>query len=576
MELLVVAFVAFLGWRLFGRRGAATPRLAGTAAAVGWCAGTNWRVVQPLARGDTRAVLRHPAFVAGVVLTPLMLLLSTNDSATGSAPTWRDISPAIALALVPLAWLTIIAVNLVALRPRRSGAEELFAALPAPQPVRSSATLVAAIGPVAVAAALAAGWVALTGTRGDVIGSPEWPEIAVGVVIVAGGVAVAVAVARWLPSAVFGVIAAVATAFIQARFLDVTTWPWDRTEGDPLRFLGFIADVTGVGDPALEVRPAGWHLLYLAGLVVVMAGVALAREGLRRPVVGMLVAALLIAAGAAWKQTRPPSAARTAEMVAYLTDPAARQRCETSASARYCAYPGFTASIPDWRDWVESTLGVLPSGAIERRGPLEVTQRPAIIVGNEGCAPSAYEDSLPPDVAARVSSAELWPADDRVHPGFSEETFPCSSRDVHGFFLAVQTGAWAVGLPPAPHGHDQRCTATGQARAVIALWAAAAGTPDGAGTLRDVADEGATGDGTLITFGEEWNAPPMWGVDYAVADAELALALLDRPPAEVTEALADDWVRWTDPTTSSAALARALDVGAPAEVADAAAASACP
>jgi hypothetical protein len=248
-------------------------------------------------------------------------------------------------------------------------------------------------------------------------------------------------------------------------------------------------------------------------------------------------------------------------MVAYLTDPAAFQRCEVVAGVRYCAYPGFANAIDDWSERVETTLGVLPTVAADWRGSLEVVQRPANIVGNEGCSPAPFEASLPPPVAARVSPAGLWPADHNVHPGFAEETFPCSDEDVHGFFLAVQVGAWAVGLPPAPHGRNERCTATGQARAAVALWAAAAGTPDGERLLRAVLDEGANGDGTLITFdGGDWNAPPMWGVDYAATDVAVALALLGRPPAEVSRVLDDDWSRWTDPTTSSAALADAAAV----------------
>lgn len=563
MELLVVvAIAAVLWWVLRRRSPSAPPPELGP---VGWCDGANWRVLPPLAQARARAVLRHPAYLTGVALTPLMLWAATADTAFGSAPEWRDISLAIALALVPLAWLTIVAVNLTALRPRRTGTDELFAALPTPQPLRSTALLVAGIGPATVAAVLSVAWVGVVATRENVRGSPEWLEIAVGPLIVAGAVTVGVTVARWLPRAIFGVLAAIATMIIQARFLDVTTWPWDRAAGDPFRFLGFIAETTGAGTAALEVRPAGWHLVYLSGLVVAMAATALVRDGLRPPVVGVLAVALLVVTGTGWIQTRPLSQARRAEMVSYLTDPSAHQRCEKTRTIRYCAYPGFTDTIADWRERVEATLGALPPVASEWRGPLEVIQRPAIIVGTDDCSPAPYEESLPPTVDERVSPATLWPADEHVHPGFAEESFPCSDQDVHGFFLAVQVGAWAVGLPPAPHGRDERCTATGQARAVVALWAAAAGTPDGRALLRAVLEEGASADGTLISFGRDvtagaWDAPPMWGVDYAAADAAIALSLLSLAPAEVSEVLAGDWSRWIDPNTSAADLAAAAGV----------------
>ena len=165
-----------------------------------------------------------------------------------------------------------------------------------------------------------------------------------------------------------------------------------------------------------------------------------------------------------------------------------------------------------------------------------------------------FEDGLPPGVAARVSAAQLWPADGHVHPPFDDESFPCSERTTGGFFLAVQTGAWAVGLPPAPHDRNERCTAGEPSpsrrgavgrRSRHARWCHA--------PCRDVITDGSS-DGHLIDF-DDWDDPPMWGVDYTVADAEVALAMLDQPVDDVRAALAIDWARWTDPRTPSSALA---------------------
>ncbi len=554
MELVVLAAVAAVVWRLLrGRSPVRTgPSEVGP---VGWCPGTVWRVARPLARADGARVLRHPAFIVGVALTPLMLL-----AATGQEHAWHAIGPSIALALVPMAWSTIIAVDLVALRPRRTGADELLAALPAPQPVRTTALLAAGLGPVLVATAVSAAWVAVVETRGDdVTGTPVWSEVGAGILIVAGAVGLGVATARWLPRAIVGVAVAIATAFIQARFLDVTTWPWDGRESDLVRFLGFIASGTSAGDPVLEVRPAGWHLVYLAGLVAIAGAVALARDGIRRPVATLLAIAIVVSAGAGWMQTRPPTAETEARMVSYLTQPADHHVCETTGDVRYCAYPGFADQIARWRGPVEATLAVLPRAARGTRPPLQVIQRPATIVGNSGCSPIPFDAALPAGVAARITPAALWPADHDVHPGFSEDSFGCSDHDGNGFFLAVQVGAWATGLPPAPHDLDERCTATGQARSVIALWAAAAARADGAATLRRTVVEGSVAGGSLISF-PGWDAPPMWGVQYAVSDAELALELLERPARDVAETLGARWARWTDPAASSAELADALDV----------------
>lgn len=548
MELIVVAVVLYLVFRGLSRAG---NRIDG-GHLVGWVPDTKWRVVAPLTRTNVRLVLRHPAFVTGVLVTLLMMMFA----ATESVSSWRYASARIAFGLVPLGWLTIIAVNLVMLRPRRTGTEELLSALPAPQPVRTSAMLCAAIGPVIAAAILAAALVIVVSSRDEVRGSPQWAEIAVGVLIVAGSVCVGVAVARWLPNPGFGVLAVVATIVIQARFLDVTTWPWNRSEGDQLRFLGFLASPTSVTDDFLELRPAGWHLAYLGGLVAVMAGIALAREGMRRPVAIAVGTSVLVVATAGWMQTRPVSAAQRDAMTSYLVQPDDHQICETSSTARFCAYPNFAAELSGWQDRVHQTLAVLPAAALAARPPLEVIQRPAIIVSNDNCSARPFQEGLPPSVAASVSAADLWPDDGHVHPPFVEESFPCSERTANGFFLAVQTGAWVVGLPPAPHHSNERCTAGGQARAVVALWAGAAATPNGATTLRDVIADGSSG-GSVIDF-DDWDDPPMWGVDYTVADADIALLMLDLPADDVRAALALDWARWTDPRTPSTALATEL------------------
>lgn len=546
--------VLFLVYEYVRSRRASTDEVA-FVEAVGWDPAIDWRVAKPLAGSHTKRVLLHPVFVSGVLFTPLVL-----SAATSSQDNWRELSIGVALGLVPLGWMAIIATNLDALQPRRAGTTELFSTLPVAQPVRTASSLVTAIGAGAVAAALACGWVIwVAASRDGLRGSPEWREAAVGVLIVAGGACLGVAVARWLPHVGFGVLAVIATVVLQARFLDVVTWPWNRPAGDPLRFIAFFVQDPNVGATMLEVRPSGWHLLYLGGLVVMMAGVAFARDGFPRPVAALLAVGVLFAGGAGWMQTRPLSGPRADVMVHALVRPIDVQICDESADVRYCAYDEFVDDVPAWRVRVDATLAALPEAAVAGRGRLDVIQRPAPIVGDSNCAAVAFRDRLPINVADRVSVRELWPADGAVHPPFGEEAFPCSDREVDGFFLAVQTAAWATGLPPAAHDDNERCTASGQARAVIALWAGAAASPDGARTLRDVTDEGASADGRHITF-PDWNGPPVWGVDFATADAAVALQLLDRPTGEVRVVLERAWGHWIDPTTATSQLANEFGI----------------
>ncbi|MEJ7799217.1 MAG: hypothetical protein WKF60_01780 [Ilumatobacter sp.] len=524
---------------------------------VGWVVGSRWRTLVALARAENRRLVHHPVFITGIVLTPLMLWASTiADHALGEH--WRRLSPDIALSLVPLGWFTIVATNLLVLRPVRTGAAELFASLPAPQPVRTAGALSAMAAAVTAAVLLATSWVVFLGARGGLIGAPHWGEIGAGVLIVVGAVTVGVAVGRWLPLAAFGIVAAVAVSIIQARFLDDTTWPWNRPHSAPLRFLGFLAESTSVGDPALEIRPAWWHLVYLAALITVMCAVALSRDGVPRRLGAVLVAAVGVAGFAGWVQTRPPSADRVAAMVSYIIRPTDHQTCEQREGVRYCAYPPSRHLVDDWEARIQGVLALVPPFVAQR--PVEVIQRIPTTIGSSDCEPQPFLAGLPEDVADRLSPQTLWPDDGNLHPDLGNGSFPCNDRATHELFTAVQAGAWTVGLPPAPHDDDQRCAADGQARAVLALWLAAAATPDGAELLRDLSSEGASSSGALTFDG--WDNPPMWGVVYTASDATLATAMFDQPARRTADALADDWSRWVDPATSSADLARSLGLSA--------------
>ena len=547
--LLIVAIIAVVSYVRRRRHG---PVVVSEIGPVGWVEGTEWAVARPLARADARRFVRHPAFIIGVAITPLMLW-----AALGTETSWRSISTGIALACVPLGWATIIGAHLLGTQARRSGADEVLAASPAPQPVRTSGLLLAGAVPAVASAVLVAGWVLLLpGVREGLNGAARPLEIGAGVLIVAGSVAVGVAVARFWSFAGAGVLAAVVTVVLQARFLDVTTWPWDRQQSDPLRFLAFLAEPTSVGHEALEVRPAGWHLLYLAGLVGMMAVVALARDGLRPRVLGALGACLAVVAVAGVMQVQPPSDRQVEAMVDFLTNPIAHQRCVEDGNARYCAYPRNEHRLDDWQQRTEAVLALLPDEVARRRRDL--VDRVPTLTGSPDCSPQPFFEGLPAEVVDAVTAATVWPRDGGVHPGTSR--FPCGGRQTAEFFTAVQVGAWAVGLPPSPHGRDERCAAHGQARAVLALWLGAAASPDGRLRLEQVLDERDEGTPTL-TFAD-WDEPPMWGVEFATVDAELAHAVAGLPVDRVRAVVTREWDTLTDRDTPAATFARLLGLDA--------------
>ena len=553
MELVLLLLVVAL--ILWWRRRHAVPVVPVDLGPLPWVEGVDWRVVRPLMRAEARFFLRHPAFLIGVLATPLMLVAATSDESS-----WHRLAPGIALAIVPLGWATIVTTTLLTLRARRSGANELLASAPAPQPVRSAALLLTGVPAAAVAAVIAAAWVALLFVLKDTSGSVVVADVATGVLIVAGAVTVGVSVARFLPRPVFGFAAAIAVMFIQARFFELDAWPWYRTEAEPERFLAFLAEPTSVGTAVLEVRPSGWHLLYLIGLIAVMACVALSRDHPPRRFAPIAVTAVAVVAVTGWLQLRPPSDARLATMVSYVTEPERHQECTTFKVTTYCAYPEQRDRVEDWRARVTAVRALLPGSAASR--PLRVSDRVPTLVGNSGCSPMPFLDALHPLVAEAVTAEAVWPADGDVHPGTN--TFPCSNRSSHELFTAVQVGLWAVGLPPSPHSHDVRCAGAGQARSVIALWLGAAATPKGAASLREIADEHAGG---TVSFAD-WSEPPMWGTTFATADVQLAIGLLEQPQQRVRDTLAGAWDRLLSPETPSSELAAQFGTptkGAPLE-----------
>lgn len=549
--ILIVVIIALVSYVRRRRHG---PILVSEVGPVGWVDGTHWAVARPLARADGRRFVRHPAFLIGVAITPLMLW-----AALGTETSWRSISTGIALACVPFGWATIIGFHLLGTQARRSGADELVAAAPTPQPVRTSGLLMAGFLPTVAAALLVTGWaLLLPRIRGGLTGTARPLEVGAGLLIVAGSVAVGVAIARFWSFPGAGVVAAMATILLQARFLDVTTWPWDRQQSDPLRFLAFLAEPTSVGHEALEIRPAGWHLVYLAGLVGVMAFVALARDGLHPRVVGGLSACLAVVMVAGIAQVRPPTDRQVQAIVDFLTNPSDHQRCVEDRNARYCAYPRNEHRLDDWQQRAAAVLALVPD-AVARR-PLSVIDRVPTLTSSPDCSPQPFFEGLPAKVVDAVTPAQVWPADGAVHPGTSR--FPCGGRQTAEFFTAVQLGAWAVGLPDSPYGRDERCAANGQARAAVSLWLGAAATPDGRLRLDQVLDEGAHEGGTTLAFAG-WDEPPMWGVEFAILDAELAHAAAGLPVEQVRAVVSQEWDTLTDRATPTSTFAGLLGLDAP-------------
>lgn len=279
-----------------------------------------------LARIEARRLVRHPVLLAGVVATlvqetSLLWDIPTNrwaDDAYSSMATWTFLIAA-----------TFIVATLAATRDREDTTAETFRAVAPSQRDRTVALLLAGLVPVALAAALSlyvavlvirAGGIPVGEARGTGLFRLSAAEIASPVAQTAAAFAAGVATARVTRSRAVGVVVGVVGSF----FLVDGFWLWSWF---PAAFLTPVSlapraahalgsfpsrevlqqspllDLPDSYDPQfyavqMEVARVGWHGVFLVGVTLLFAGLALARSSgtrwhpLRLVLAGAVVAAL--------------------------------------------------------------------------------------------------------------------------------------------------------------------------------------------------------------------------------------------------------------------------------------------
>jgi hypothetical protein len=503
-----------------------------------------WRVVVELGRREARLLVRHPATKVGVFILALAWFAVFFEDANADA--LFDPASSFGLPLILFSFSLIVGANLGALRTRRSGADELVESLPMTPAARTTGHLVGGIAGVPLTAAALVVALIVWQFRPETIGAPSAFVLLAVLFVVAGAPVVGVLVARWIPHAAFGAAAVIAVIVLQSNFgHESETYQW-------LHFLPM--EHTSI----FEVGPEGWHVVYLAALVLLGAGLALVRHGLSRPVQVVLAVALVGVVGTGWIQIRPLDASAVAYQADRLERPEAHQVCERHGGVRYCAYPPYRGWIDGWREPVEGVLARLPAAA--RPSVSEVRQRtnPSLELGGP--------------VEARLDPNLAWRADGGVHPGTAWY------REAHRLTLGYQTAARALGLPTVVGANYRACSAGGQARAVVALWLAGQATPAGGQALRsrerEVRKVGqpAFGDLFVVDGVPDWMGEfPDNGADNIPelasggrgADVVAAVALLRLPAERVGRVVRDHWDALRDPATPGTELFRLVGVPAP-------------
>jgi len=579
-----------------------------------------WRMALLLGRAEAARLAASPLVVLSFAVAAALIWWNNRTP----LPLWWSADITIGTALLVPAGVVLLACQEAAGRPRRDGLAPLYDSYPVSAAVRTGGLLLGVLGPVALAAGVAAGAVIWLNSRGA-IGGPQPAVLAGAILLVALAGAAGVALGTWAPRLAAGLLTVLGLGAIELDLVLTydgwvrphagTGWlfPWYQPGSVP----GALA---GISLPFPWVAHAA-ELAALTGLAVAAAlwpGVqrrgpqrrgpqrpgiqrlAITRPGIRRPgiqqrgaagrgAVGVLAAACVAAAGwTGWSQTRPVPAAEVSTLVAQTVHPARFEQCETRGGVRYCFFPAFRPLVGTWAAPVSAILARLPAPP---RRPLVVRQ----VTGNRyqlladpqfglvNPAPDpraeavlrAFDDQT--DGQGPPPTTKFSPSDPPVIDSSLEEN-PGGSLDTGG--LAVTTAYWAVGLPTtAPDitfsnssvsgTYAVSCEPVGQAREAIALWLAASARP-GPAFRGELTFSPAGADAEAVQVSGRWiRANYLSGSGPSVippATAEglaLALAMLRLPAAQVTAALAARWPAWLSPAATDPQLAAALGIPMP-------------
>ncbi len=506
-----------------------------------------------LARVEGRRLLRNEVFTVAIFMSIAILVIfglvwaSDNLGANNSWRYWLALLPVFTL---PFAGMTLVAMNLAALRARREGTEELFGSLPATSSTRvvghlGSVWMALVVHIVFVAATLASGKF-LTGHFGS-IDAASIGDIMVSFALVVCAGTLAVALARWLPNPLVALVAIVALAIGGSAIGAIGGHHWSLTR--QLSIWPRYPD----HDWAFAVRPSWWHAAYLLFLALAVAVVAVARQRHDRFTLLLGVGAVSLAGLTGYIQTRPMSDSDADRIAAMISDPIAHSSCRTTDGLTLCAYHDY-ADIT--KVWARELTAPFAAVAPQQRA--------------DGFAVVWHErrlDRLDPAVRERIDVDALtdsWTADEGTWNGV--EVDGTESNLINRLAL----GLWSVGLPSVPKG-DVPCWAGGQARGIVALWVAAQGMNVGdaerfvSGTWNGLRDSES---GSNVP--SEWIDGYLWISDatppvlWSAADIDAAQTMLMLDATFVRDALWADWQQWSDPSATTADLMTGLVGLAPA------------
>lgn len=510
--------------------------------------GAGLAVVFQLAWKHGSRSLRHPLTLAGAILSLLLVLLLSSDR----LPVLEWASIGLAGAVLPLAASALLVANVDALRSRLDGSEEAYSSTPTTVSERTLGFIFAVAAPMLLAVAIVSVGILYLVALGG-FGEILWSEVAAAPLIVALGGALGVALAGWTTSLAAGPLVLVVLALLHGPGT-ISLAP----RGD-LRWLRlWVAPMSEQIPPGLMTRFAEAHLIYLAGLVVGIAALALVGAQMARlHILWFVIAGILIAGGVTW-QSISPTQEQVEDVTYAVAEPRTIQECRNARSASFCFFEPFGVLVDEWVRPVEGVQEQLPRRLRGERVVLRQQLDDAVVLRQVGIGSAPTVSEPPADAYLPMA----W--------GRGED------RGEAELLLGLEVARWAVGLPAepvarggsdaaAPRSDDdtsggvglrEPCSAGGQAREVVALWLAGRSTTASARALSELGGAGAqpSSGQSGSAFSEHLQsspyAPTTPGVWWSRSGVAAAADLLERSSQEVAHVVADRWAHWRKPTTT--------------------------
>ncbi|MFD8424327.1 ABC transporter permease [Streptomyces sp. NPDC059466] len=484
-----------------------------------------WAAVAALARFEARELRLYVSFL-GVALLYVAWIVWQCVSRTGDYPVLQDVDRATQSMPILVGLSVMLCVNRAVRRSHRDDTDRHFAVLVV-EPWRRTVAHVLSVVPAALFVAVCVTaqftWEAL---KPGAVGHGSPAELAVGPLTVLLFGALGVLLGRLVPSAVAAPVLLVFLLFTQAlggstsRGTGWTDWLSPVVTETGAR--PFPSDLLG--------RPAAWHALYLLGLALFVAVLAvLAGGGRTRTVQVVLAGALaLTLVGAVAQSGGTPAATVAARERASLT-PEKVQTCLEHGTSMYCAFPEWKGRTADWAAVVDRVRGLAGGAAWGKR--LTVRQR---VDARSGLADNPALE--PSTVPGQVTVGTAW-----------------GGNRVTEFAVAAASVLVA--------GDEKAGSAVCDARMVTIMWLALGAESDPMTLFRNVRlDDSVTGSAIVLA--------PTEPLAMTSEQTRIVRELLKMPRYGVTAKVKAHWSQLISPKTSTARVAELLGVPAGTGAAD--------